>query len=54
MVYALGFLLLEAGSVMSKNTKSIMLKNLLDTFAGGSVVPFGLSILYFGVQMHLQ
>ena len=33
----LGFLLLEAGSVMSKNTKSIMLKNLLDTFAGGLV-----------------
>ena len=30
-----GFLLLEAGSVMSKNVKSIMMKNLLDTFGGG-------------------
>ena len=47
----LGFLLLEAGSVMSKNTKSIMLKNLLDTFAGGLVwylVGFYV-FLYFGV-----
>ena len=32
-----GFLLLEAGSVMSKNVKSIMMKNLLDTFGGGLV-----------------
>ena len=47
----LGFLLLEAGSVMSKNTKSIMLKNLLDTFAGGLVwYLFGFYLfLYFGV-----
>ena len=52
----LGFLLLEAGSVMSKNTKSIMLKNLLDTFAGGLVWSF-LDFIYSSTlvyQMHLQ
>ena len=46
----LGFYFLK-GSVMSKNTKSIMLKNLLDTFAGGLVwylVGFYV-FLYFGV-----
>ena len=31
-IMQLGFALLEAGSVRSKNTKAILIKNLLDTF----------------------
>jgi Amt family ammonium transporter len=34
LMMQLGFALLEAGSVREKNSSNILLKNLLDTFAG--------------------